>query len=208
MSQTGSTSPPPAVEASTVDRALSFPEIYEVFAPRIRRYLGRLAGSRDAEDLAQEVLARASQALPGFRGDSKVSTWLYRIATNVAMDRLRSPSVRRGREALIQIQHAWTTPPSPFDQELVRREMSDCVRGYIESLPPGYRSVLLLSEDEGLSNREIARALGVTLETVKIRLHRARARLKSQMSRGCSFYRDHRNELACEPRPRGVSPDE
>jgi RNA polymerase sigma-70 factor, ECF subfamily len=65
---------------------------------------------------------------------------------------------------------------------------------------------VLLSEDEGLSNREIAEALGVTLGTVKIRLHRARARLKSQLSRGCSFYRDDRNEVACEPLPGHVSP--
>lgn len=208
MSQTGSTPEVPARGSSTAGEAPSFAEIYEAFEPKIRRFLGRLVGSRDAEDLAQEAFARVSRGLAEFRGDSKVSTWLYRIAANVAMDHLRTAPVRRGREALIQIQQTLNAPPPPIDQDLVRREMNDCVRGYIESLPPTYRSVLLLSEDEGLANREIGEVLGVSLDVVKIRLHRARSRLKSQIRRGCTFYRDDRNELACEPRPGGVSPGE
>lgn len=83
--------------------------------------------------------------------------------------------------------------------------MSECVRRYVDELPPDYRAVLLLSEDEGLSDKQIAEALGVTVGAVKIRLHRARARLKAAFDSGCSLYRDERNELACEPRPGGVS---
>lgn len=184
---------------------VSFAEVYAELQPKIRRYLSRMVGRTEAEDLAQEVFARVSQALPGFRGDSKLSTWVYRIATNAAYDRLRTLSAQPARPALLQILNAPADPPPGVDQELARQEMSECVRRYIDELPPDYRSVLLLSEDEGLSDKQIAEALGVTVGAVKIRLHRARARLKAAFDSGCSLYRDERNELACEPRPGGVS---
>jgi hypothetical protein len=95
---------------------------------------------------------------------------------------------------------------SGAEQTLVRREVSDCLGRYIARLPASYRSVLILSEQEGLTNQKIADALGVTVDTVKIRLHRARARLRKELGSGCALYRDERNELACKPKPGGVSP--
>lgn len=77
--------------------------------------------------------------------------------------------------------------------------MSSCIRGYVEQLPESYRAVLELGEIVGLKNGEIAAALGVSLGTVKIRLHPARARLKRMLEKGCSLYHDERDELACEP---------
>src|SRR5918994_3131273 len=71
-----------------------FRAIYDEFAPGIQRYLARLVGSADAEDLTQEVFARAHRAMATRRGESLVSTWLYRIATNAAIDRLRAASRR------------------------------------------------------------------------------------------------------------------
>jgi RNA polymerase sigma-70 factor, ECF subfamily len=94
---------------------------------------------------------------------------------------------------------------SDIEHTLVRREMNDCIDEFIARLPPSYRSILILSEQEELTNQEIADALGLTLETVKIRLHRARARLRKELGSGCDFYRDDRNEFACEPKPGGVS---
>lgn len=184
--------------------APSFQEIYDDLEPRIRRYLRRLVGAGEAEDLTQEVFAKVGQALPDFRGDSKVSTWVYRIATNTAFDRLRSPGFRPAGQVPLQIGKLGTVAPS-IEDKLVRQEMNECIRGYVDGLPPRYRSVVLLSEDEGLSNAEIAEALGVSLDTVKIRLHRARARLRKELGSGCNLYRDERNELACEPRGEGVS---
>ena len=84
--------------------------------------------------------------------------------------------------------------------------MNECIRRYIDELPPSFRSVVLLSEEEGLANQEIAVALGISLETVKIRLHRARARLKKALGSGCALYWDERNELGCEPKSGDVSP--
>lgn len=66
-----------------------FPSIHAGYRTRIHRYLARLVGQGDAEDLTQEVFVRVSRGLPDFKGAAKLSTWIYRIATNVAVDRLR-----------------------------------------------------------------------------------------------------------------------
>jgi RNA polymerase sigma-70 factor (ECF subfamily) len=76
--------------------------------------------------------------------------------------------------------------------------MNRCIRNYIEQLPEDYGTVLVLSEVEGFKNREIAEILEVSLDTVKIRLHRARAKLKESLGTHCNFYLDERSELACD----------
>lgn len=190
---------------------VEFQELHELFWSRILRYLRRLVGEHEAEDLAQEVFARASRALTTLREKSQLSAWIYRIATNAALDRLRSPSFQRTvhkglpivviGEGEIGIEGKSVEPsdktPSA-EASLIRKEMNECIRGFVENLPADYRTVLVLSELEGLQNQEIAEILGVSLDTVKIRLHRARARLRKELEAHCTFYRDERNELACD----------
>lgn len=195
----------PASEARDQDR-LDFQRVYAEFHPKIRRYLDRLAGPRDVEDLTQEVFTKVSQALPQFRGESSLSTWIYRIATNAAYDRLRARASQHESDVPLNAETPIADQSPGVEQKLVRRQMNDCIDDYVARLPASYRSVVILSEHEGLSNQEIADALDVTLDTVKIRLHRARARLRKELSNGCDFYRDERNEFACEPKPTGVSP--
>jgi len=74
-----------------------FNAIHASYLPRISRYLARLVGQSEAEDLTQEVFVRVSRGLPDFRGDAKLSTWIYRIATNVATDHLRSRSSKESQ---------------------------------------------------------------------------------------------------------------
>lgn len=76
----------------------------------------------------------------------------------------------------------------PIEKGLIRDEMNDCIRGYIEQLPEDYRVVLVLSEYEGIKNSEIAEILGVSLDTVKIRLHRAKMKLKEELESHCELY--------------------
>ncbi|HET7876103.1 MAG TPA: RNA polymerase sigma factor [Methylomirabilota bacterium] len=185
--------------------ALDFQRVYDEFQARIRRYLARLAGAAEADDLTQETFARVSHALAGFRGEAALSTWIYRIATNVALDRARSPGFQlQAHAAEPEALAALGTAPT-IEQDVARQEMSECVRDYVDQLPPDYRTVVVLSELEELPDREIAEILGISLETAKIRLHRARARLRQLLELGCSFSRDERNELTCEPRPDDVS---
>jgi len=74
------------------DIELEFQIIHDTFRPKIYRYLSRMVGEHEAEDLTQEVFVKVNQGLGNFKGESKLTTWLYRIATNAAIDRLRSPS--------------------------------------------------------------------------------------------------------------------
>jgi RNA polymerase sigma-70 factor (ECF subfamily) len=84
------------------------------------------------------------------------------------------------------------------ERKAVRDEMPECFREYVDKLPTDYRTVIILSEIKELKNQEIADILGVSLETVKIRLHRARVRLKAEFEAGCHFYHDEDGNLACD----------
>jgi len=171
---------------------LDFSTIYDTYQPKILRYLSHFIGESEAEDLAQETFIKAHQSLGGFRGESQLSTWIYRIATNAALDKMRQPSFQRVEQVSIsdEIVEAKISEGQkpPIEKELIRDEMNDCIRGYIEKLPEDYRVVLVLSEYEGLKNSEIAEILGVTLDTVKIRLHRAKTKLKEELETNCEFY--------------------
>ena len=186
------------------DSELEFQKIYDAYQPRILGYLVRLVGEYEAEDLTQEVFVKVNQALANFRGEAKLSTWIYRIATNTALDRLRSPSFRKrlsddsieNGEAEIDDKDAWTGEKKPLvEQQLVRMEMNQCIRDFIDKLPENYRPVLVLSELEGKSNKEIAEILGVSLGTVKIRIHRAREKLKEELTLHCDSYWIEDNEF-------------
>ena len=185
--------------------ALDFQRVYDEFRVRIRRYLARLGEPADADDLTQETFARVSQALAGFRGEAALSTWIYRIATNVALDRARSRGFQLQAHAVEPNALAVLSVTPVIEHDIARREMSACVRDYVDQLPADYRTAVVLSEFEELSDREIAEVLGVSLEAAKIRLHRARARLRQMLAQGCDFSRDERNEFTCEPRPDDVS---
>jgi RNA polymerase sigma-70 factor (ECF subfamily) len=186
-----------------------FEALYREFHPRVLRYLARLIGFDEAEDAAQEVFAKISRALPEFRNESQLSTWIYRIATNAATDRVRTPEYRlkvrsSPIEGSCEAEPATATIASTAcsaERQTIRDEMSGCVQGLLAELPDDYRTVLVLSETEDLKDREIAEILGVTLETVKIRLHRARVRLRQSFEKQCSFYRDSENTLVCDIKP-------
>lgn len=184
-----------------------FEEIYASFHAKIIRYLTRLVGETEAEDLAQETFVKVGQALEGFRGESQLHTWVYKIATNTALDRLRSPSFKgtshdpAAIESIVSIEDVdvWAGRKRlSVEQQAIREEMSSCVRDVVDRLPDNYRTAIVLSDLEGFKDREIAEILGLTLSATKIRVHRARARLKQELSSCCVFYRNEENELACD----------
>ncbi len=194
--------------------ALTVEKLHRDHGDRIHRYLVRLVGTTDAEDVAQDVFERAQRALPSFRGESRALTWLYRIATNAATDRLRSA----GRRADLRLDGtpgpdddagrspetgdpAASDPGGAADREVDRARMRECILRVVERLPASQRAVILLGELRELSDREVAEALGISLGATKIRLHRARRALKLELERACSFERDERNEFACAPKP-------
>lgn len=190
---------------------LEFNRIFKEYQPKILQYLTRLAGRYEAEDLSQEVFIKVESGLKNFRGESKLSTWIYRIATNTAVDRMRNPSFKyKVNEGIpsepVQKNEINTEDKDLFtgesaestDQQYVRKEMNSCIRNFIENLPENYKAVVILSELEEFKNNEIAGILHLTLDTVKIRLHRARAQLRKKLEGNCSFYRNEQNEFSCD----------
>jgi len=144
----------------------------------------RMTGNaEDAADMTQETFIKAYNSLSSFRGDSKFSVWLYRIANNVCLDFLRSRSRKPtvslstedddGEETQLDIADESQSPELLLENALTR----DAVRRGLDSLPPDYRQILLLREIQGLSYEEIAAALGLESGTVKSRIFRARKRL-------------------------------
>ena len=144
----------------------------------------RMTGNaEDAADMTQETFIKAYNSLSSFRGDSKFSVWLYRIATNVCLDFLRSRSRKptvslsveddEGEETQLDVADESQSPELLLERSLTR----DAVHRGLEALPPDYRQVLLLREIQGLSYEEIAEALVLEVGTVKSRIFRARKRL-------------------------------
>ncbi len=170
-------------EAGSFDRL--FGEIHDAYRPRILRYLARLVGEHDAEDLTQDVFVKVRRGLPRFRGDASLSTWIYRIATNAATDRVRRTTSRRGAELrlLDRVDVAGETPS--LDQHLIRKDMYACFGRFVKQLPVNYRAAVLLSDVEEFTDAEIARILGLSVRTVKIRLHRGRATLIQALRSNC-----------------------
>lgn len=182
---------------------LSFQEIYNIFQPKIQRYLTQFVDEHEAEDLSQEVFIKVNKGLDKFRGESALSTWIYRIAANIALDRLRNSSSRKIDRISISNEVALkdlqvNENELSVEEYLIRKQMNSCIRNIVDKLPDNYRAIIMLSEFGKLKNYEIARYLGISLDTVKIRLHRARAKLRKELRNNCSFYRDSQNRFACE----------
>ncbi|GMA99135.1 sigma-70 family RNA polymerase sigma factor [Pelosinus sp. IPA-1] len=185
---------------------MDFEQVYTEFQPRIYRYLVRLIGIKEAEDITQDVFVKIGKALATFNNQSQLSTWIYQIATNAAIDRMRSRSFKQESTesyCLIEAEQCKEIgcsykKPSLTEEKVIRKEMNECIQGYIAILPESYRTAIILSEIEGLKNSEIASILGLSIGTVKIRLHRGKEKLKELLSANCTFYRTECNELACE----------
>ena len=179
----------------------SFEKLAQELSPALLRYLRRLVGDQAvADDLLQETLIRIARGHPSFSGRASVKTWAFSIATNAAADYFRQPE-RRLR--IVDVSEADDLPDTGprVDERIVVDEMNACVRQVIDSLPGDYRSALVLHDLEGLTAEQTAEICDCSLATVKIRIHRARARLKKALQQQCEFYRDAESVLRCDRKP-------
>lgn len=149
-----------------------------------------LGGGEEARDAAQEIFLSALEALPGFRGESAFSTWLYRIAANTCIARSRQRRQRRTREVPTE---GWDPPDerSPSSLEQVEKGQRDAVlHQAVSELPEPYRLVIVLHYFEELTGAEVAQVLNVPEGTVKARLFRAQRLLQRKLNaRGERKYR-------------------
>src|SRR5512140_2433644 len=167
----------PSVDA--LDTTLLFEANYD----RICRYISSMIHDPvEAEDLTQETFLRAFQQRDSLRNREVLLPWLYRIATNVCLDRLRQRARRAPLESETDLDDIPVDSDTPsLEQTVERNEMSACVQQYLADLPDDYRAVILLQDMHGRTGPEIAEMLGVSVATVKIRLHRARKRLRAAL---------------------------
>lgn len=140
----------------------------------LRALAWRLLGDRDRmDDVLQEAYVKAYRALPAFRDDASISTWLYRITYNACLDELR----RRRRIVVLPLDDA-VARPDPAGDVGDRVVRSQRVAAAIDALAPDHRAVVLLVDGEGFDYAAAAEVLGVAEGTVRSRLSRARARLR------------------------------
>jgi len=173
----------------------AFNELVVLYQERVFRILLRMLGRRDeAEDMAQEVFVQVFKAVSTFRGDSKLSTWIYRIAVNLCKNRVKYLKRRKSDaqdeyEALAE--HSALTSGSGFtsgdvarpDQMVEGMQLERVVQLCIVELEPDFREVLILRDVEDLSYDEVCEVTGLPEGTVKSRLHRARGMLKQAVER-------------------------
>jgi RNA polymerase sigma-70 factor (ECF subfamily) len=158
-------------------------------APKVVGLATRLLGDRsEAEDLAQEAFLRLHRALPEFRGESSIGTWLYRTTTRLAIDHLRREKLRR--KLFFFRQHeddpdpleTVSDPRSNPGRDLHTRQAMTRLRQAMQKLSARQRTVFVLRHHEGLPLQEIATLLGLETGTVKIHLHRAVTTLRAELA--------------------------
>jgi RNA polymerase sigma-70 factor (ECF subfamily) len=174
--------PPGLLERLRAGEPRAFEELVIAYQHRVFGVALRMLGSRaEAEEIAQEVFLRAHRAVADFRGEARLGTWLYAIASRLCLNRLASPDrrVARGDAALADV------PASGPDAAVTaeRAELEAALHAAIAELPNERRLVLVLRDVEGLSYEEIAEALALDPGTVRSRLHRARMQLKEKLER-------------------------
>lgn len=174
------------VRRAQLGDAEAFEAVYHACVERVFALCLRICADRvRAEELTQDVFVRAWRKLRSFRGDSRFSTWLHRLAVNVAVDSMRSDR-RRGARFVLGIDRdvVSRTPAGPFPEDPAERVTARVqLERAVASLPPGARTVLVLRDIEGLEYKEVARVTGLALGTVKAQLFRARRLLRERVER-------------------------
>jgi RNA polymerase sigma-70 factor, ECF subfamily len=178
------------IERCRAGDVAAFEPLVEKYRQRVWRLAyNSLRDREEAWDVAQEAFIRAYQALPSFRGQSAFYTWLYRIVMNVAADRARSRGARGrafGTERVPEEDWERVLPDqnpgeeSPEDAAARREQRQKLVKA-LDTLPEHHRRIVMLSDLEGLSYREIADTLEIPMGTVMSRLHNARKRLRDAL---------------------------
>jgi RNA polymerase sigma-70 factor (ECF subfamily) len=182
-----------------------FPEsdyysIIEQYHDVVRRFISMTVKNQwVSDDLTQETFIKAYKSIDSLEDVSKIKSWLIRIAYNLCLDHFRTASKNK-IDSLDSIEEVFSSNILPMGKQLERNEMSQCVQEKMLLLPQSYRSILCLSDIAGLTHNEIAEMLEVNVGNVKVRLHRARTKMKEILNKHCDFGNDERAVLVCTPK--------
>ena len=188
---------PAVVERLRAGDAAALEALMERYAPRVYRLAhGITRNEADAEEVVQDVFLSLFRKIDTFEGRAALGTWIYRVAANATLIKRRGKRFelevpleeqlpafgedghREGDRAWVLAD--WSRTP---EEQLLSEETGSIVNRAIDGLPDHYRAVLILRDVEGLSNEEVAEAVGDSVASVKSRLHRARMALREQLTR-------------------------
>ncbi|HTE52927.1 MAG TPA: sigma-70 family RNA polymerase sigma factor [Kofleriaceae bacterium] len=180
------------VEACRRGERRAMEALYHRYKRRVFGLVTRIVGPADSEEVAQEVFVRIFRGLGRFRGDSQLSTWIYRLSVNAALSHVtRRPRHEGGDdETLANLPAPETSGTDPSMSQRLERALA--------SLPAGYRAVLVMHDINGMNHDEVAEILGCHVGTSKSQLHKARARMRELLGPA----------LAAERAGRGLDGDE
>jgi RNA polymerase sigma-70 factor (ECF subfamily) len=167
--------------------------LVETYGDRVYRLALRITGSNeDAEEVAQDALWTAARKVSTFKGEAAFGSWLYRIAANAAYQKLRTRKAKAHEIAMDDVLPAFDAAGRHFepmadwsdrvDEQALQGELRRVLGAAIDELPPDYRTALVMHDVEGLSNPDIAEALGISLPAVKSRVHRSRLFVRKQLA--------------------------
>jgi len=168
--------------------AVAFHDLVETYSPRIYNLALKMLGNPDlAEDILQETFVNAYKAIDRFEGRSHISTWLYRIAHNAVLMRLRKEKGIPDLRSLDDELDVDTLPtPTPWDdspeRRLLQNELIEMMNDALTALSEALREVFVLRDIDGLSTAETAEVLNISETAVKSRLHRARLVLRQELA--------------------------
>jgi RNA polymerase sigma-70 factor (ECF subfamily) len=175
--------PPDLLARLRANDPTAFEHLVRTHQHRVFAVAARMLGNAaEAEEVAQEVFLRVHRSIEEFRGDAKISTWLYTIASRLCFNRLAAPERRYGRADEETLSRLPSERPDS-GAELERTELQTALHQAIAELPEERRIVVVLRDLEGLAYEDIARVLGLELGTVRSRLHRGRMDLKAKLER-------------------------
>lgn len=182
------------IEKCRMLEPVALDNLFRFYEKRVLGLVYRMVGSQEeAEDIAQEIFVKIFKALPNFRGDSQLTTWIYRITINHCHNYRRKWFVRKNKHAfsldeelsaikLANDQHFQNVSTSNPMKKTLQNELASVLERGLLSLSPHLRSIIILRDIEGLNYDEIAETLGISLGTVKSRLNRARTALRKKLA--------------------------
>ena len=182
---------------------MEFKQLWLEYGDRLGQFLrSRVNNREDADDLLQEILLKTYQHLNTVQKPEKLLSWLFQIARNTLIDYYRKSGVETSRQDIVK--GAMLTDETPEQYEQVRRELTNCIRPFLNQLPDKYREAIEMVDLQGISQKELAKKLGLSHSAVKSRVQRGRSMLKAKFEECCRCELDIRgNVVDYEVKPNG-----
>lgn len=172
---------------------------------KLRPFIARrVHADADVDDVVQDVFLRMQRGLAELRDDDRFGPWVYQVARSAVADHHR----RAARHPLVDGDGAEVAPEQEDDDASVEQELASYLAPFVAMLPSPYREALTLTELEGVTQKQAAEMLGISLSGMKSRVQRGRAHLRTALEECCHIALDARGRvMACEPRPDGKMPE-